>query len=212
MTKLYVIRHGESEANFARRFAGQSDVELTGLGLKQARISAEYLKDKNIDCVYSSPLKRAYNTAKATADLYGLPIIVANGVKEINAGEWEMMPISQLKDVYREEFWVWRNDIGKSTPNGGESVIDMCNRCVSAFKQIAKENRGKNIVIATHATPIRALGAYCMGVEFEDLIKVPWAPNASITRVCYRDGKFFDLVYGYGEHLGDSITFIPKDI
>ncbi len=212
MTRLYLIRHGQSEANLARIFTGSGNYPLTGLGKKQAVAAAEYLKDKNIDVVYASPLVRAYETGKAVSDLCGVPIITEDGLKEICAGEWEGKFFDDLVTLYPESYDTWLNDIGRCIPVGGEPVKELYARAVNTVLKIIDENPDKNIAIATHATPIRALGAFWSGIAAENLKDIPWAANASITSICAQDGKFFDFQYGFCDHLGENITKLPKNV
>ncbi len=212
MTTFYLIRHGESEANLARIFTGSSNFKLTEKGQAQAKLAAEFLKDKNIDAVYASPLNRAYNTGKAVSDLLDIPLYTNDGLKEINAGIWEGKKFDDLETEFLENYYIWRNDIGKAAPDGGETVAELYDRVVSAVISIAEENDGKNIVLATHATPVRALGAYAMGITKENLKDISWAGNASITTVKYENGKFFDVEYGFIGHLGDIATGLPSNV
>ncbi len=212
MTTLYLIRHGESKANFYRIFAGDSNYPLTDLGMKQAELAANFLKNKNISAVYASPIPRAFNTGKATADACGIPIFPNDGLKEVYAGEWEGKKFDDLMTEYKESFDIWRNDIGKAIPDSGEAVVDLYDRVVNAITKIAEENAGRNIAIASHATPIRAFGAYCMGISKENMKDLPWPANASITTVKFENGKFFDIEYGNNEHLGDIVTELPSNV
>ncbi len=212
LTTLYLIRHGESEANLARIFTGSSNFCLTDLGKNQAHMAAEYLKDKGIDAVYASPLNRALNTGKAISDLIGIPIIENDRLKEINAGVWEGKKFDDLETEFAESYYTWRNDIGRAKPDGGESVAELYDRVVSAITEIAENNDGKTLAIASHATPVRTFAAYCMGIGKEDVKDLPWPANASITTVRYENGRFFDVEYNYCEHLGKTITRLPANV
>ena len=212
MTTLYLIRHGESEANFARVFTGSSNFPLTDKGMWQAKMAAEYLKDKKIDLVYASPLNRAYNTGKAVSDLLNIPIIPVDGLKEINAGVWEGRKFDDLETEYPDTYHTWRNDIGNARPDGGESVAELYDRVVKTISEIAKQNNGKNIAIASHATPIRAFGGYCFGIKKENLRELPWPANAAITKVEFDGEKFINIEYGFEGHLGDAVTKLPKNV
>ncbi len=212
MARLYLIRHGQSEANLARIFTGSGNFPLTELGRKQASAAADYLKDKNIDLVYASPLVRAFETGRAVSELCNVPIIAEDGLKEINAGEWEGKFFDDLVTLYPESYYTWRNNIGRCVPDGGESVSELYSRAVNTILKLVKQNPDKNLAIATHATPIRALGAYWSGISAENLKDIPWAANASITSVCYENGNFFNLNYSFCDHLGDIVTGLPRNV
>ena len=80
------MRHGQSESNLAKYFAGQMNVHLSELGHKQAEVTSEYLKTIPVDVIYSSDLYRAYETAQHTAEKKGLPIHTSPKLREIFAG------------------------------------------------------------------------------------------------------------------------------
>lgn len=86
---IYLVRHGESQANISKRFSGITDVELTERGALQAARAGRKLKDEKIDHIFSSPLKRAKNTAEIIADEIGFnkkDIIIDNSLTEVNFG------------------------------------------------------------------------------------------------------------------------------
>lgn len=214
LTKLILVRHGESEANFARIFTGQSDFFLTEKGMIQARAAAKYIKEnENISAVFASPLRRAYDTGKAIAEECGVTITKCDGLMEINAGDWEGHPFDELEEKYKEEYHKWRYDIGNAHPDGGESVTELYSRCVKAVTEIAKQNDGKSIVLATHATPIRALTGYSLGIDAKDLSTVQWAANASLTVINYNAENGFSLAErDIVAHLDGILTGLPSNV
>ncbi|MGC8868635.1 MAG: histidine phosphatase family protein, partial [Sulfurihydrogenibium sp.] len=89
MKKIYLCRHGESEYNAKKIVQGHIDTNLTEKGIKQAQSLAEFLKDKNIQKIVSSDLKRAYQTAKTVAEVLGLTVHVDQRIREMHFGTWE---------------------------------------------------------------------------------------------------------------------------
>ena len=179
---------------------------LTEKGRKQAAATAEYLKDVNFSAVYSSDLIRAYETAEQTARVHGLPVIADKNLREIYAGEWEGRTFSDLVTSYPEEYVIWRDSIHLSRPTGGESMSELDERIWSAINVIAKRHVGQKVFIATHATPIRLILRRLKGLPFEELNKVSWVSNASVTTVKYEDGKFTLIQEGYDAHLDGMCT------
>src|SRR5512142_3325277 len=100
MTKLLLVRHGESEFNHAGRFAGFSDVDLTDTGRWQVERLRERIAEEKIDAVYSSDLKRAVRTAEIAMEGRGIPITTCAEVREINYGEVDGLPFSEIKARY----------------------------------------------------------------------------------------------------------------
>ncbi len=201
ITKLYLIRHGESEANSKNVFIGHTDLDITEKGHLQAEAAAQYLKDIHADVIYSSNLIRAYNTALHTARVKDMEVIKTEKLREIYAGKWENLHVDEIAEKYREDRDTWRYNIGLSRPTGGESFIEVRDRIAVALKEIAEANEGKSVFCFTHAAVIRSISAYYMGLSPEDTKNVPWADNASVTEIEYENGKFTVVRYGYDEHL-----------
>ena len=207
MTRLILIRHGQSVANEQARFAGHSDFDLTDLGRRQAELAGEYIyKNFKVDAIYASDLKRAYNTAVPTSKLFGIPIIPDKGLRELFAGEWETVAISEIEERYSEDFSVWKNDFSHSRCTGGESIEELYNRCCAAILSIAAENDGKTVVIATHATPIRVFNTMALGYGFERTGDIPFVCNASINIFEVNDGKITIVKTDISEHVSEVIT------
>ena len=209
MVKLYIVRHGESNANKKDVFVGHADVDLTENGALQAEITADFLKDKNIDAVYSSDLIRAYRTACATAKRLNLPVIKDKGLREIDGGLWEEVPYEQLKQRFPNGFNTFLNDMDNAVIEGGESVAGMTKRFACTIKEIAEKNNGKTVAIFAHASTIRCFYAYCTGALAQN---VSWPNNASVTEVDYENGVFNVIKYGYDGFIGELKTGLPEKI
>ena len=211
-TKIIVVRHGNSVTNVTHTFAGSLDAELNETGRKQADLTGEYLKNFEIDKIYSSDLIRAYDTALAIAKYKNMPIEKNEGLREICAGDWEGKTYLEIEKIYPKQYNLWINDIGNCCPDNGESVKDFFERIKNTVFDIAKENEGKTICIATHATPIRVLKTVSMKKDVSGLNDTKWCANASINIFEYENGELELVKYGIVEHLGDNITEIPKCI
>ena len=111
-TTIYLVRHGQSEANLKDLFLGQKNLDLTPLGHAQAEKTAEYLKNLHIDKIYSSDLTRAYQTAEHTAKVKGVDIEKNIGIREIDAGKWELVSFFELPSLYPEDWQLWIDNIG----------------------------------------------------------------------------------------------------
>ena len=151
MTRLILVRHGQSEANLQQFSAGQTDIPLTELGRKQAEKTADYLiAHWQIDRIYSSDLSRAIDTAQPTAKGLGLSIRTDRRLREIDTGDWAGLPFSVRDARYPELVRLSREDFSHMCYPGGESVIETYRRMVDCITEIAKENDGKSVMIASH--------------------------------------------------------------
>ena len=207
MTSLLLIRHGESRANREGFFAGQADVPLEEKGLSQARITADFIvRNYSVDRVYASDLCRAYDTGKAVADLLGLEVIPDPRLREIFSGKWQGQKFTDIIAQYGEDYQVWLTDIGNCVCTGGESVAQLGQRVLAALTDIATENPGKTVVIATHATPIRVLQCLLGGFALNRMKDIPWVSNASVTEITYDAGVWMLGKIGQDAHLFDLKT------
>ncbi len=212
MTKLLLIRHGESVANADKVFVGHTDVDLSPQGVLQAQKTAEFIKENyKVDKVYASDLKRAFDTAKIVADSMGLDVTADRGLREIYAGSWEGEKFQTLLET-NADYALWKTNIGSSCPTNGESVKDVWERIHFKLLEIAILNEGKTIAIATHATPIRCMTARCLGMGLSGMKNLPWAVNASVTEITFENDMFMVTKAPQYKHLQNLKTELPKNV
>lgn len=211
ITQVYLIRHGQSQGNARCAFLGHTDLDLTEFGVLQAEKTAEFLKEIPVDKIYASDLLRAYHTALPTAKMRGMKVHTDPAFREIFAGEWENMTFSSLMTDYPQSFGLWRENIGRARPDGGESVAQLKERLTGRIQALVQENLGKTLFIFTHATPIRVLKTVWDGLDLEEMKSIPFVPNASVTRAEYSDGFFRVTDYGLASFLGDMSTSLPPN-
>lgn len=212
MTKLYLIRHGESEANRQRLFAGHSNFDLTDTGRRQARCAADWFEGVPVDRIVASDLLRAYHTAVPLAEKRRITIEPSQDFREIFAGVWEGVSFSEIEEKYCADYDVWRTDIGNARCTDGETVRHLGERVLAAVTKLAQETDGGSVVIATHATPIRALLSLWQTGDVLAMKDIPWVPNASITAVRYENGVFTPEKIGSVDHLQGLLTKLPTNV
>lgn len=213
MTRILLIRHGESEANKQGVFAGHYNPPLTELGQRQAKLTAEFVKENYpVTAIYSSDLQRAYSTALALSDMLNLPVTTSTQLREIYGGEWEKVKFSQLPALYPEDFRKWTEQLDKAVCTNGESVEAMAQRVLQALTEIAKENDGKTVAVACHGTPIRAAQCLVEHGTLAQLANTPWATNASVTELTYDNDSWALIAASQDTHLASLRTEMPAGI
>ncbi len=211
MTRLILIRHGQSLANAQRIFAGHSDFDLSELGHTQARLAADYLTThESIDAIYASDLLRAYHTATPTAERLGLSVIKDPLLREIYAGAWDGKYVSELERDYAEDFLLWKTDYSHVRPTEGESIPEVFCRIVPHICELAAKHDGETLLIATHATVVRSFDAFAHGFGATETGKVNFASNASLNIYTYEQGKLRPEASDFTEHLGDLVSGVPR--
>ncbi len=231
-TKIIMVRHGYSISNDLKFFTGHLDVELTDKGREQALLCGEFFRiadepDKageteghlsiydlgitNIDKIYSSDLCRAYDTSLPIAAALGLSVERTEGLREINGGIWDGMYFTDIDNSYEKEYAVWKNDIGRAKPVGGESVKALWERITAFVKEAAEKHDGGAVVLVTHATPIRVMCTLARGGRCYDMADTPWVSNASVSIFEY-DGEFKLQEANIVSHLGILKTDLPRGV
>lgn len=210
VTRIYLIRHGESVGNLHRICLGHTDLDLTDLGREQAKKTAEALSEIDFAAIYSSDLQRAVHTAEPHAQKRGKTVAKSEFFRELYFGDWENASVLYLKEHHHEEFVIgWRQNFGTFTAPNGESVVDMAERMAAGIKNIVCEHVGKNILVASHAAAIRALWGKISGLEPHEWADAyPFPTNASYSVIEYDNGVLKPVSYSNDSHLGELVTFI----
>jgi broad specificity phosphatase PhoE len=150
-----LIRHGATAWNAARRFQGQSDVELSEAGREQARAIAARLKRESIDRVYASDLSRAFETASIVAAPHGLSVTPDPRLREFAFGQWEGLTWDEIVATRPHLAELGSTAAKLYTPEEGESFEAVCAR-VRSFLNDVREEAGHAAVV-THAGPLHAM-------------------------------------------------------
>lgn len=210
MKTIIMVRHGQSESNVKKTFTGQLDAPLTEAGREQARRMARYLDKYKVDKVYASSLERAVETAQAIADRQNCPMETCDELMEINSGLWQGLTFTEIAEKYPQTYEVWRTDIGKATPEGGETCKQLYDRVTAFFKKVLEESE-ETICLVCHAIPIRMMESFILAGSADGAQEISWVPNASVTVYEY-DGKFTEIERGTCDFLGELCTSLPKSI
>lgn len=207
MTRIYLVRHGEARGNIDRNFHGFFDSDLTENGLLQISLLAKAFENIKIDVLYSSDLKRTYETAKAISEVKGINIKTRSDLREINGGEWEDVPWDELPKKFAESYDLWLNTPHLLQLPGGESMTGFSERIWKAVMEIVEMHRGKNICIVTHGTAIRVLMCLFKGYSLDRLNEVKWCDNTAISIIEIGEDNSKKIISeGDNSHLGSHGT------
>ncbi|MDQ0484167.1 histidine phosphatase family protein [Guptibacillus hwajinpoensis] len=174
MTRVYLIRHGESEWNAAGDlYCGRTDVGLSTIGRKQAADAGMFLDDVRFDFAYASPLIRARDTAQLILGDTGPPILIDERIYEGDFGEWEGRSKKEfiVEDPESWENWManpWETRAGRT----GETAREMYERASSFLKEIGEKHPDDTVLVVAHNNTIRFLLAGILGMPFSNYRKI----------------------------------------
>ncbi|MFZ2539159.1 MAG: histidine phosphatase family protein [Oscillospiraceae bacterium] len=189
VTTVYFVRHGESLGNTKGFFQGHTNCDLTENGILQLELLKERCKDIAYDAIYSSPLKRTLDTAAAVNFHHKLPIIVEDGLIEINGGVFEGKLWTELPKLYPAEFAVFRNNFHLFNPEDGESVRTVYDRMIATVERLVMQNKGKTIILVSHGCSIKNYLCYATSTPFEKVGELAWSDNTSISKVIFDNAR-----------------------
>ncbi|MCO6510614.1 MAG: histidine phosphatase family protein [Aridibacter famidurans] len=184
VTRLYLIRHGQSDGNAEGRFGGHSPTPLSDLGRKQAELTARALQQENIDHIYSSDLLRAVQTAEPLSELLGVEINKTSAFRERNVGVLEGLTFEESKQRYPNDYYALINRNINHVITGGESYRQLLRRGTQAISEILRTHRGQKIAIYSHTGAICYLTLHMIGAINRGTVQTPWlvTSNCGINR------------------------------
>jgi len=182
---IYLVRHGENRANITHEFSYKHvDYPLTPKGVLQARQTAEYFKDRHIDEIYASPLKRAQETASIIAQTLDLPVTVMEQFREINVGSLEgRAPSDENWELHNRIVQAWfEGDYNAAFPDG-ENYLTLLARLRAGLLEVTRDRTGQHIVIVGHGGIFtRTIRDLCPGADITEVLRVQ-NYNCAVTRI-----------------------------
>ena len=149
--RIYLVRHGQTIRGREETFRGRMDAPLDDIGRGQAAAAAKALREANLTAVYTSPLSRAVDTARAIAVPHGLNIAVLEALTDIDVGEWEGLSTGQIRSEYGKLYLDWQTGPDSFTFPGGESLSDVSARATSALGTIVSSHgHDDEVVVVSH--------------------------------------------------------------
>ncbi len=180
---FYIFRHGETDYNASNRLQGQGiDASLNPKGKEQASLLASEFAGIDLDIIYTSPLKRASETAQIVADAKNIKIIECGNLKECSYGTAEG---KQCEELDAKDFAQYKGISPNFKFACGETQLESATRAMTALKDIAENTDYKNIGISTHGGIIRFILSHLLNTPTELGIK-----NAKPYHLVYSNGQF----------------------
>jgi 2,3-bisphosphoglycerate-dependent phosphoglycerate mutase len=200
MSKLVLLRHGESQWNLENRFTGWVDVPLSPKGEQEARAAGQKLAGITFDRAYTSVLKRAIDTLAIVLEVIGqtgLPIEKDEALNERMYGELQGLNKAETAQKYGEQqVKIWRRSYDVRPP-GGESLKDTADRVLPYYERQIRPQilASKNILIAAHGNSLRALVMQLDQLSKEAVLELNIPTGAPLLYEFDKDGKVLSHRY-----------------
>lgn len=165
MTKVMLVRHGETDWNRKEVFRGRIDVELNQNGREQAGALAEATRIFQIDAIYSSPLSRSLETAKIVADVHDLDVKVADGFIDLHYGKWQGLEHSKVKEKYPDLYLRWQESPHLVRFPDGESLEDVRERSIKELRTIVTDHESQTVMIVSHRVVSKVILCGIIGLD-----------------------------------------------
>ncbi|MEU8123942.1 histidine phosphatase family protein [Spirillospora sp. NPDC049024] len=190
MTRLVLVRHGETEWHAENRYAGVSDVALTALGLDQARSLAAWAATARPDAVWCSDLSRSRLTAAPSAAAIGARLHVDRRLRELDFGQGEGLTRAEMERKFPEELRAFLADPVAAHLPGGEDPAAAARRFTACLDDIARLHEGGRVLVVAHSTAIRLALCRLLGMPLKDYRRrFPSLGNCALTEIRLRDGE-----------------------
>lgn len=192
MQRMILIRHGESTWNQERRIQGSLDPGLSDRGRVQAVMLAEGLKDRPFAALYTSPLRRAFETATVLGESLRLRPEPVDGLREIRLGAWEGKTAAEIRTEYGHAYDRWLDrPLDVSAAPGGEEIRTFQQRAIAALEMIRRNHPDRDPLVVTHGGVIKAYLCHILGLDLNRMFRIK-ADNAAVTEILF-DGETANL-------------------
>jgi len=200
MTKVILVRHGQTLWNLEMKYQGHCDVALTQKGVQQAMLAADRLASEDICAVYASDLSRAFKTAECIAEKHNLPVTAIPGLREINFGEWEGLTFDKITSQWTEEMSKLFTHPDEIVIPGGETFREVKERATQALAKLVAEHPDQTIVVVSHGGTIRTVLCAVLNIHLNHLWNIK-QDNTAINMLEYYDERVVVALVNDVHHL-----------
>lgn len=189
MSKVYLVRHGQTAWNVGEIFRGRADIPLDETGKQEVHLAGEALKDETLHAIYSSPLSRSIETAENIAKFHDIPVTPFDAIIDISYGEWEGLENQEVKEKYPELHSLWHREPHKIKFPGGESLEEVRIRTMTGLEGLLLQHKDENFVLVAHRVPNKVICCALLGLDNSHFWRIQ-QDTASTNLFIYRDGQW----------------------
>ena len=207
MTTILLVRHGMTDYVARHICAGRTPgVSLNAEGQAQAAAAAERLRTLPVKAVYSSPLERTMETARAIAGSLGLSVEPCAGLLETDTGDWTGLPFDEIQKTHAATWTALQEHPSATRIPGGETMHEIQARMSAALQDMCARHPGKLVVAVSHADPIKAVLAHYLGLDLDNMQRLVIGPT-SVSAVQIDDHRVAVLTVN---NTGDLAHLAPR--
>ena len=204
MTKVILVRHGQTLWNLEMKYQGHCDVALTEKGVEQAKLAAKRLAGENISAVYASDLSRAFKTAECIAEKHNLLVTAIPSLREINFGEWEGLTFDKINNQWTEAMSKLFTHPDEIVIPGGETFREVKERSTMALAKLVTGHPNQTIVVVSHGGTIRTLLCAALNIHLNHLWNIK-QDNTAINILEYYDDRVMVALVNDVHHLDNTL-------
>ncbi len=199
-TRVFLLRHGETDWNAAQRLQGHADIPLNALGRWQAEQLGQVLASEHIAAIYSSDLQRAHATALPLARRLQQTVHTDVALRERHFGRLEGLTYAEVDQHHPDDARGWRQRVPHFAPGGGESLSAFFARSVATVTRLAAPHGGQAIAVVAHGGVLDCLYRAAAGIELQ--APRTWQlGNASVNRLLFTGSGFVLVGWNDDAHL-----------
>ena len=189
MSRVYLVRHGQTAWNVGEIFRGRADIPLDETGKREVHLAGETLKDETLHAVYSSPLSRSMETAENIAKFHDISVTPLDAIIDISYGEWEGMGNQEVQQRYPDLHALWLSEPHKVLFPGGESLDEVRSRTMAALEDLLGKHQDENFALVAHRVPNKVICCALLGLDNSHFWRIQ-QDTASTNLFVYRNGQW----------------------
>jgi broad specificity phosphatase PhoE len=189
MTKVYLVRHGQTAWNLEEVFRGRADIPLDETGRNEVHLAGEALKDETLHAIYSSPLSRSMETAENIAKFQNITVTPFDSIIDISYGEWEGKSLKEVQEKFPDLFALWLEEPHKVGFPAGESLDEVRSRAMEAVENLVAKHKNENIALVAHRVPNKVICCALLGIDNSNFWRIQ-QDTASTNLFTHKDGQW----------------------
>jgi len=200
MTRIYLVRHGQTAWNVTEIFRGRTDVPLDATGLREAEGAGGFFRGIEVHTIYASPLARAWQTALQIAKVVQREVQPHPGLIDMSFGAWEGHSLEEVREKDPERFRQWREAPHLLSISGGETLDEVRDRAMGAVEGMIQTHPDGTVVLVSHRVVNKVILCAVLGLDNSHFWQLG-QDSTAINLIEHKKGRFSLLFLNETCHL-----------